>query len=122
MDAPFLLLLSSSSSSSLFFFYKKHQRPSFVYLLSPTPSILFHTQVCLLLFSLLSFFFFLIINILYEFFFSLLNFTHNKIKVRFFFSSHLYLVLFILFYFYVLNNCMNVIVGIVFLILLFNFN
>jgi hypothetical protein len=121
MDAPFLLLLSSSSSSSLFFFYKKHQRPSFVYLLSPTPSILFHTQVCLLLFTLLSFFF-LIINILYEFFFSLLNFTHNKIKVRFFFSSHLYLVLFILFYFYVLNNCMNVIVGIVFLILLFNFN
>jgi len=51
------------------------------------------------------------------FFFSLLSFTCNCIKVRFvfllslcFFSFDLFFILFLIF-FSVLNNCMNVIVG-----------
>jgi len=60
----------------------------------------------------------IIINILYKFvFFSLLSFTCNYIKVRFFFflfffmffSLYLFFVLFL--NFFILNNCMKVVVG-----------
>jgi len=64
-------------------------------------------------FSLLSFF---LINILYKFFF-LLSFTCNYIKVRFFFFLlfYHYICFFILFLnCFVLNNCINVVVGFVF--------
>jgi hypothetical protein len=67
----------------------------------------------LFFFSLLRFF---LINILYEFF-SLLSFTRNYIKVRFFFFLFLcffHYICFFIFIFYVLNNCMNVVVGFVF--------
>jgi hypothetical protein len=52
-------------------------------------------------------------------FFSLLSFTCNYIKVRFFFlfffvffSLYLFFILFLIVF--VLNNCMNVVVGFVF--------
>jgi hypothetical protein len=42
--------------------------------------------------------FFFLINIFYEFFFSLLNFTCNYIKTRFFFF-HVFFPVYLLFYF-----------------------
>jgi hypothetical protein len=110
----------------LFFFFfpicKKINIPFFLFscIFSSTPSLLLHAQVCLLL---LSFFLFsgFLINILYEFIcFSLLSFTCNYIKVNvflffsFFVFFSLYLFLFYFKIFFVLNNCMNVVVGFVF--------
>jgi hypothetical protein len=98
-------LLSSSSSSS-----------SLLNSFSPPPCSGMYSSP--LLFFLLSFF---LISILYEFvFFSLLNFTCNYIKVKknissffVFFSLYLFFILFLIFF--VLNNCMNVVVGFVFI-------
>ena len=112
-------LLSSSSSSSSSPYVKNMKSISFSSLLSSTPSLLLHAQVCILL---LSYFFFSVffISILYEFvFLSLLIFTCNYIKVKkkillfsMFFSLYLFFILFLIVF--VLNNCMNVVVGFLF--------
>ena len=89
-----------------FFFFpfpicKKHQYP-FISLIFSHQLLLFSSMLRYVFFF-FSFFFFLVflINILYEFFFSLLSFTCNHIKVRFFF--HVFFSLYLLFYF--IFNC-----------------
>jgi hypothetical protein len=80
---------------------------------SSSSSLLLHAQVCLLL---LSYFFFSVFFNEYtlQFFFSL-SFTCNYIKVKknssFFVSFSLYLCFILFLIVFVLNNCINVVVG-----------
>jgi hypothetical protein len=88
----------------------KNINVTFCCLFSLTHSLLLHAEVCLLLFSSFIFLIFLI-NILYEFVFFLFS-TSLAIILRldffFFFFSVFFFALYL---FFVLDNCMNVVLG-----------
>ena len=109
-----------TTDPSLFFFFfffpicKKNQYP-FIFLLFSPQLLLFSSVLRYVFFSFLLNFF--LISILSEFiFFAILSFTCNYINVRLFFFVFfsLYLLFYFIFIFFVLNNCMNVVVGFVF--------
>jgi hypothetical protein len=111
---PILLLLLLSSlyikNTNVPFFFFSPQ----LLLLS---SFLLHALVCPLLSF--SFFFSVFFNILYEFIFSFLSFTRNYIKLTFFFLFFVFFLCYICFFYFILNffvldNCMNVVVWFVF--------
>jgi len=113
----------TTDKASFFFFFPICKKTSISISFS---SLLFSPELLLFSFMLRYVFFsfllfsshFFLINILYKFiYFSLLSFTCNHIKVRFFFFSFFllffhYICVFILFLIvFVLNNCMNIVVG-----------